>query len=315
MTPEEFWKNFSLGEELNIAGTFIYNGLRSFYEMQSLGNIDEVFESLYNLAVGLERLLKVAVVLIEHDSSFDQNAFEESLITHGHLELLNRIKGQRTVQMGKPHNELLSLLSKFYKSYRYDRYLSSSIYSAESEKSRLRAFLDKHLPDEKSESSFLLWRAENLSMRHKHFMRKLVTKLTSQLFEVVRERAFELNIFTYELRSGSKAEAVFYMKADIYAEEALWKELLIFFMNTPSSTGLLEYMRGIEPLEFDPHLAEEYLSCFSSNSAKGRVLGELEALYEMIDKPKDRLEEISLITNPNIMWDWEEDDDETESYD
>ena len=33
MNASDLWKNFRLGEELQIAGTFIYNGLRRFHEL------------------------------------------------------------------------------------------------------------------------------------------------------------------------------------------------------------------------------------------------------------------------------------------
>lgn len=64
MNRMEFWKNFKLGEELDISGSFIYNGLRYLHEMRTLHHETEIFEVLYNLAVGLERLLKVTVILI-----------------------------------------------------------------------------------------------------------------------------------------------------------------------------------------------------------------------------------------------------------
>lgn len=76
MDRTQFWKNFSLGKELDLAGGFIYNGLRRFHEMDSLYHEAEVFELLYNLSVGIERLFKVAIVLIEHDEFVDQERFE-----------------------------------------------------------------------------------------------------------------------------------------------------------------------------------------------------------------------------------------------
>jgi hypothetical protein len=71
-----------MGEELHTAGAFIYNGLRRFHELNRLDNPDELFEFLYALSVGLERLLKIAVVLYEHTDAADQVALEQSLITH-----------------------------------------------------------------------------------------------------------------------------------------------------------------------------------------------------------------------------------------
>src|SRR5437868_2212062 len=34
MKPVDFWKNFKLGEELSVSGTFLYNGVRRFQELK-----------------------------------------------------------------------------------------------------------------------------------------------------------------------------------------------------------------------------------------------------------------------------------------
>jgi len=60
-----------LGKEIEIACGFIYDGLRNLHEMESLHYDTEIFSVLYNLAVGLERLLKVTVVLVEFDKNTD----------------------------------------------------------------------------------------------------------------------------------------------------------------------------------------------------------------------------------------------------
>lgn len=43
MNPTDLWKNFRLGEEVHISGTFIYNGLRRFHELSRLDIDDELF--------------------------------------------------------------------------------------------------------------------------------------------------------------------------------------------------------------------------------------------------------------------------------
>jgi len=91
-TPELFWKNFRLGTELQISGSFLYNALYFFDKMEHFYYEDECFEFLYNTSVGLERLEKIALILSEHNGEVSQQEFEKSLITHNHLELLRRIK-------------------------------------------------------------------------------------------------------------------------------------------------------------------------------------------------------------------------------
>ena len=75
MKPTFLWKNFKLGEELSVSGAFIFNGLRRFHQLKQLDHSDEIFEVFYYLSVGVERLMKIAIVLIEHDDALDQAAF------------------------------------------------------------------------------------------------------------------------------------------------------------------------------------------------------------------------------------------------
>ncbi|MCX6178680.1 MAG: hypothetical protein NT163_04835 [Chlorobiales bacterium] len=307
MKPAEFWKNFRLGEELSISGTFTYNGLRRFYELRILDHSDEIFEVLYNLSVGLERLLKIAVILLEHSDSQDQEAFEKSLITHSHLDLLHRVKSQRALNLGPSHNELLGLLATFYKSHRYDRFSITSISDLRKERDALCRFFYKNLNLEISEPNFLLGTTNDA--RYKKFLRKTVLKICRSLYEVVADRARELNLYTYELRHGSKAETMFLGEADIPAENVLWKELLIFFMNTKESSGYLEFLRNITPLDFDPALVDEYLDCFQSDAAKAFVIDELEHYYEEMSNAGERLKMMDVIGSSGVYFD-EPDDEE-----
>jgi hypothetical protein len=301
-----FWKNFKLGQELSISGTFIYNGLRSFYGLRKLDHTDEIFEVLYNLSVGIERLMKIVVVLLEHKDSDDIDAFENSLRTHSHLELLGRIKKHVDVPLAGPHHDFLALLTKFYITLRYDRFLLQSMRVLDSERQELFDFLEKHLKAEFGDRDSILG-YEN-SPRYKKFIRGIVTKISSALYKVVENRAHELNVYTYEMRSGSKAETVFLGKADIPTEDVLWKELLIFLMNTTSTSGYLKFLRGIEPLSFDPALVGDYLDCFQSDAAKAQVVDDLEARYEDVADKAGRLETMAAIGSRNISFDDEDED-------
>jgi hypothetical protein len=91
-----------------------------------------------------------------------------------------------------------------------------------------------------------------------------------------------------------------------------WKELLVFFMNTKSHSGYLEFLRSIEPLEFDPALASDYLQCFQSDAAKVFVIDELTHLYGELEMPGERLEMPSVIGNPNAYFDSPDSDDDDE---
>jgi len=297
MNRDQTWKNFDLGKEIEVSGTFIYNGLRCFHEMQTFDHTEEVFEFLYNLSVGLERLLKVLVILLEHDGSQDQEAFEKSLITHNHLELLSRVKDNAEVVLAGPHNEFLAMLSTFYKTFRYDRFILSRTWDPDKEKAALRSFLEKQIKVTLEDPS-PVFPSQN-SDRFRKYIGKLVAKISAELYQVVNQRTSALNLYSYELRSGSKAEKIF-LKGDcsFASEDVLWKELLIFFMNTKATSGLIDFLRSINPLEFDEALAADYLQCFHSEEGKQDVMGELEELYSNLDEPGKRFRLMSIIGDP-----------------
>jgi len=309
MERTQFWKNFRLGEEIGVSGAFIYNEMRRFHEMRMLDFSDEVFEVLYNLSVGFERLLKIAVVLIEHKDEVNQDELERSLITHTHLDLMARIKKKVQINIGPQHNDFLQLLGTFYKSIRYDRFTLSSAYHSEREVAALCEFLRKHLNvDIPSKSPIFGTSNEG---RYREFLRKTVLTLSRTLYEVIKSQAELLNLYTYELRHASKAESVFLREVDISHEDVLWKELLIFFMNTKSSSGYLAFLRSIKPLEFDPELVGDYLDCFQSDASKASVMDELESHYEeLAEATRERLEQLAVIAAPNVYFDFPEDEED-----
>jgi hypothetical protein len=309
MNASDLWKNFRLGEELQIAGSFIYNGLRRFHELRLLEHDDELFEFLYNLSVGLERLLKIAVALHEHTDAIDQDALEQSLITHNHLDLVARLRKHVTINFGTSHNDLLQLLGKFYKTLRYDRFSIGSVYKGKKESKAIRGLLSKHLNVELPDDSFPLSGTFNED-RYRAFIRRTVLKISRTVYEIIHDRSSALGLYTYELRHGSKAQSVFLRELDIADEDTLWKELLIFFMNVDPSTRYLQFLKGIKPLEFDPALVGDYLDCFQSDASKAEVMGELETYYQQLDpkERKERLEKMAAIGAPGVYFDDEDDE-------
>jgi len=278
--------------------------------MKTLYYEEEIFEVLYNLSVGFERLLKVAVVLIEYDFSTDQEKIEKSLITHSHLDLLARIRKHSQITTSSQHNEFLQLLGVFYKTYRYDRYSLSSVGSHSKEKQRLHEYLEKHL-DIEIQDDFPLMVTEN-SPRIKQFIGKIVGKIAIELYQAVRSAASKKNIFTYEIRYDSKASKIFLAEEfDFTKEDILWKEIVLFLMNTKETTSLIRFLKGICPLEFDPALIPDYLEGLGCDTEKLKIMGELDALYGDISNLHERLEMLRLIGNPNVYFDDDDDEEET----
>jgi len=310
MTPTEFWQNFQLGAEQEIACNFIYDGLRNLHEMDTLSLETEVFPVLYDLSVGLERLLKVVVVLLEFDEHTDVGALEKSLITHNHLELLNRVREKADINLGDAHTELLNLLAKFYKTHRYDRFSLQSVYDLSKDKKALHTFLHKHLQIEVTEGIF----GVSNSLQVKRFIGRVIKKITKQLYAIVQKEAMAKNIYTYEISSSSsKAAKVLWGNDDILFEDEdmAMVEIFIFLMKTKDS-GLIDLIRTIKPLELDSALSSEYFQFMLKKRTDytSMIMEEIEARYEELDRPGERQQMIEAIKDPSITF---EESDESES--
>ena len=294
MDRTQFWKTFTLGSELNIAGRFIYNASESFHELSTFSHTDEIFEILYFFSVGFERLLKVAVVLIEHDDTIDQVEFKTSLITHSHLDLLHRVSSKHDLKLAGIHNEFLQILGSFYKTHRYGRYGTGTLMVDVNERTLLCDFISKYLNVALHDENPLDV-AQN-SPRFKKFIGKTAGRIACELYKIIYSESKRLNIYTSELRSDSKAAKIFLSKKyDFADEEVLTRELLLFFITSDRTDGHIGYMKGLKALAFDEELEAEYIQCLASNEKKLQVMDELEALYDEVDDVGTRLSAISVI--------------------
>jgi len=304
MTPKEFWQNFKMGEEQEIAANFIYDGLKNLHEMDTLSMETEVFPVLYNLSVGIERLMKVAIVLLEFDENTNVEDFEESLITHSHMELYARLKPHNKLQLGKVHMDLLQLLTMFYHSHRYHRFTLQSGTPATKDKKALHDFIAKYLKVDVTEDFLMtcVWNTPEI----KKFIGKAVKKITKNLYSIIDESARAKNLYTYEISAGgSKAGKVLWGDEflDFEDEDRIKTESLIFLMNLKGS-GLVDTIKEIAPLPLDPALDTDHLQ----NLLRARAFGsdsirdEIESEYEELKDVKERLEIIDLIRNPDVSF-------------
>jgi len=139
MDKVTFWKTFNLCKEVSVAGNFIYNGIKTFDDMEGFCFEDEIFEFLYNISVGVERLAKIVLVLREDITDDTVERFEKTLITHNHLDLIKRIIGEAEV-FESVHFSFLQILTNFYKTYRYDRFSLRDFRNGDKEKQAITAY-------------------------------------------------------------------------------------------------------------------------------------------------------------------------------
>jgi len=291
--PNFFWKNFRLGTEVQIAGSFIYNALYTLENMETFHYEAECFEFLYNAAIGIERLQKIAIILIEHDGSKSQEDFERSLITHNNLELLHRIKTQREIKHGKQHVKFLALLDNYYNSSRYDRYNLASVYRPPQDQKGLIKFISEELKIEiKIGLPFSTGVTENI----KKFTGKLIGKLAVQLYEIIRSEAHRVGTATYEIAYDTKAFKIFIAKEfDFKKEKLMQREAALFLIKCLPEDGLKKFIDKIEPLEFGQLQTNKYFESMFNYHKDRAVMDEMEYLYEENKIKHERVEDVMAI--------------------
>ncbi len=294
MTKEEFWKNFNIGREVQLSGNFIYDGLLILEQMEHFYNEDEVFEFFYFISVGLERLLKANVVLIEHSTELNQAELEKSLITHNHSDLIARIEKKHKINFGKVHREFIQIIALFYKSLRYNRFNIQNYQDYDKERDVLVDFLNKHM-DIKISNEFLSITPND--KRTKKFLGKLIGKIVTTLYEILWEESHSLGIYTYEIRTFSKAYKIFLEKDfNFERERILQKEILIHLLRNEEDSGFKEHItKHLPPLEFMNCTENTYTKCLLDITKCPEFLDELEARYDEIEDKKYRFEAIDVI--------------------
>lgn len=294
MDLEDFWRNFNMNAELHISGNFIYNGLNQLGRANGLENHDEVFEILYNVSVGLERLAKVAIVLIDAGNYKTQGDFEKSLITHNHIKLFSRLEKQTTLKLSKHENSLLHCLAEFHKRFRYDRYILTSATDLEREIGDFQTFLTKSFGIKK-EGKLLPFGAGNMD-RIRKIIGRICKKICIQIYEIIKEKSRKLNLYTYDMRYGSKAYKIFCLKEyDFFHDDLIKKELILYLLKSKDNPILNKFLENLEPATFEESDVLEALDGDLNGLGNTMLREDLESFYEECGTVSARIEQIKYL--------------------
>lgn len=306
------YKNFNMVTELDIAGEFIYNGIHEFCRLKYISNEGPTFASLYNMAVGIERLEKIVYVLWTLDDEVDETKFEKKLITHSHTGLRDKIKEvlkihNENIEFSKQENALFELLCGFYNTARYMRFNIDGDWDKELE--LIRTFLKSDSNYVKNNTEFFYGSRIEANENVKKLFGRTLKSIAAKYYELVIKGSSKKQTYTYELRADSKASKIFYSQEsslikDQYNEYLAVKELLIYLRNSKDKTGFLKYVDEIEPLEFDPTNLITYLNNITRGIIPQELVDEAEYLYEELDKPYDREKLVSLFAEENVMFEF-----------
>ncbi len=292
--------------ELDVAGEFIYDGITTLNHMKTISVGAPLFSFLYHISVGVERLQKIVLVLLEDITLDNYEDFEKSLITHSHCYLHERISKQRSIDLNSRENDFLQLLTKFYKDSRYNRFrLDASLCQ---EKEITEIFIINNL-DEKYVTHDIIFNDIIVNKKVKELFGKVVGGIASKYYNILRALSNEKNTYTFELRSGSKAEKIFlsnYRKNSLQemkiTETIALKELLVFISNTREKDKFICFFKQIEPLQLDIASINDYISGICDGVVPQELIDEVECLYEEQGYGKERIEQMQLIGNPNVIF-------------
>ena len=304
------YKNFNMVNELDIAGEFIYDGMQTLNQMNVVSDGAAIFSFLYHTSVGVERLQKILVVLLEDITLDNYKEFEEGIVTHSHCHLHERISKKHKIKLNSRENEFLSLLTTFYNHSRYNRFNLDKPYCQEKEitEKYIVKYLDEADIDRSVCSDDII-----VNPKVKELFGRVIGSISNKYYQALRDIAREKCTYTYELRSDSKAEKIFLsdcpknsLQRMKITETIALKEFLVFFKNGKESTPFTRFLKTIQPLEMDTALINEYIMEIGKGTIPQALVDEVEYLYEENGYGKDRIEQISLIGNPRVMFEYGE---------
>lgn len=307
------YKNFNMGTELDIAGVFIYDGMKTFNDLSEIYYEGDTFSVLYHFAVGIERLQKVLVVLIDNITEEQVQEFEESLITHSQQALHERIASKTGIKFTSRENGFLALLSNFYKEGRYNRFNVGSDINFENDK--FIKYIKSNCQDEYYEIDKFNGRGLILNEHIKKMIGKTVGKIAITYYEEIVKYAGMLNIYTDELRPDHKAKKVFLdsklAKNSLYEvllkEKRLKEEIIVYLCNANLKGGLPKFIRSIKPLNLEDWDLAEIINMLVNDKCSMEVIYALEdELPEKYSKSelKERAQMLDIIENSNVDFEY-----------
>ena len=318
MDKVTFVKNFALNREVGIAGKFIYDGMHDLNCMYGYNDLDNIFGFLYKISVGIERLQKIAYILLKNPNEDEYKEIEEEIITHSHTGLQDKINDLTNIFLNDHQKAFLHLLTRFYNSCRYDRFNFMTSFNMEQElfinyvQERLNINID-------FKSIF----PTMLEERVKKFLGKVIGNLAKSYYKIIHQEADKIGIYTHELDALSKSMKIFAntserdsLQEQMINEQIAFKELLIFLLNTSQSSSFYDFLKSIPALDIDIAMNQEYLCELVKEEVPQQLIDELEDLYlnGNFDK-KERFEMLSCIGNPHCHFYSEEDEEGFEQYD
>ncbi|SFU74863.1 hypothetical protein [Butyrivibrio sp. INlla21] len=210
---------------------------------------------------------------------------------------------------------LLGVFADYYNNFRYANY-----YPGQPEKNLRQLFIG-FLKRLNGKFNFDEPCAAVQFEEFKRFYINELGKLAVHYYSLIHEKARELNTYTYEIDSFSRAARVFWsvqrrtLYEQMILEQNATKELLLYIYKKNRGTGVFRLLDEMEALDFDDGSVNEYLEDLCAGKVNDLLIDYVDDSHEDIEdiaKRKERKELLSLIGNSSVMFDLDEEDENEE---
>ena len=314
MFVDKIWdfKSINMGRELEIAGEFIYDSAKKTMYISGLNNTYEINLILYTGAVGIERLQKIYLCLAAQDPT-EISSMPKCLKQHNHIELQREVNKFSERNVSKNAMSLLGVFADYYNNFRYANYNPGQ------HENDLRKLFIGFLKRLNGKFNFDGPCAAVQFEKFKRFYINELGKLAVHFYLLIHDKASELNTYTYEIDSSSRASRVFWttqrrtLYEQMVLEQHTAKELLLYIYKKNRGTGVFRLLDDMEALDFDDSLMNEYMEDLCAGKVNDSLIDYVDDLHEDIEdkaQRKERKELLSLIGNCSVLFDFDEDDED-----
>ena len=114
MNTKQMRESIVMAKELDVAGEFVYAALEKINKIDTYEEVSDIFFILYHLSVGIERLQKILLVVLNDVELNKIQDFLENIKIHSHKKLHNQISNHIEISFSSAQNALLAVLAEFY---------------------------------------------------------------------------------------------------------------------------------------------------------------------------------------------------------
>lgn len=219
-----------------------------------------------------------------------------------------------SLNFGSKELALLSLLSEFYSKGRYvhlDYDENVQKLDLNKNKNRLFQFFDEFL-NIKSATFITENSVISLTDEIKKNIGETISNIVTPIYSVICDTAYQLGIFTDEIRYESKSFKIFVEKEFTFEKEHIAQREILLHLFHSDKDEYINKLQSISPIELGQHPSEQYVSYLMDFTNHTEIKDEISQVYED-NEDAERANIISFIGNGISEIEYDFDDELSDS--